>query len=153
MRELRVWLAHVVEQAAGRRDDHVDSRSKGVLLWSHADAAEDRGTRDRRVHSEIVELLEHLCRQLARRRDDQCTRAAARPREQLVQNRKDEGGGLPASGHCAREHVASGERRRDGVSLNRSRLREAELFDAGEESRMELEGAKRHLQTYTSRPT
>jgi hypothetical protein len=47
--ELRVREAEVVEQAAGRRDDHVGAAPERVLLRPHADAAEDGRARERRV--------------------------------------------------------------------------------------------------------
>ena len=43
--ELGVGEPEVVEQAARGRDDHVDAASEGVLLRSHADAADDGGAR------------------------------------------------------------------------------------------------------------
>ena len=58
--ERRVGVAEVVEQAPGRRHDHVDARAERVLLRPHADAAEDGGARDRRVHGQLREVLVDL---------------------------------------------------------------------------------------------
>ena len=43
--ELRVRRAEMIEQTAGRADDHVDAAAERVLLRPHADAAEDRRRR------------------------------------------------------------------------------------------------------------
>ena len=90
------------------------------------------------------EVLEDLRRQLARRRQHQRARRAARPVDQLVQDRQQERGGLAAAGHGAGEHVAPLQRRRDGVGLDGRRPGEAELLEALEQIGMELEGAEWH---------
>ena len=142
--ELRVRRSQVVEQAAGRRHEDVDAAAERVLLRPHADAAEDRGAGDRRVDGEIVEVLEDLRRQLARRREDERARGAARPVDEPVQDRQQEGGGLAAAGHGAGEDVAAGERGRDGLGLDGRRAREAEFLDGLEEARVQLEIAEWH---------
>ena len=109
--ELRVGEPEVIEQPAGRRDQDVDAAADGVLLRPHADTAEDRRGGDGRVHGEIVQILEDLGRQLARGREHERPRRAARLLDQLVQDGQQEGGGLAASGGGAGEHVPAGERR------------------------------------------
>ena len=123
---------------------HVHAAAERVLLRPHADAAEDRGRRDRRVHGEVVEVLEDLRRQLARRREHQRARRAARLVDQLVQDRQQERRRLAAAGHRAGEHVAPVERRRDGVGLDGRRARETEVLEAFEQVGMKLEVAERH---------
>ena len=91
-----------------------------MLLRPHADAAEDRRGGDRRVHREVVQVLENLRRQLARRRQHERARRAARLVDQPVQDRQQERRGLAAAGHRAGEHVAPRERRRNGVGLDRA---------------------------------
>ena len=71
--------------------------------------------RERRVHRELVQVLVDLRRQLARRRQHQRARRAARLADQAVQDRQQKRGGLAAAGHGAGEHVAAGEPRRNGV--------------------------------------
>jgi hypothetical protein len=61
-----------------------------------------------------------------------------------VKDRKKKGGGLAAARHRAGEEIAALERGRDGVSLNRRRPREPEIFEASEQTWMELEMAERH---------
>ena len=50
--ELRVRRAEVIEQPSGRADEDVDAAAERVFLRPHADAAEDRRRRERRVHGE-----------------------------------------------------------------------------------------------------
>ena len=57
-RQLRVGRAEMIEQPARRADDDVDAAAERVFLRSHADAAEDRRRRERRVDGEVVEILE-----------------------------------------------------------------------------------------------
>ena len=137
--ELRVRLREVIEQAARRRDDDVDAAAERVLLRAHADAAEDRRAGDRRVHGEVVEVLEDLRRQLARRREHQRARRAARLVDQLVEDRQQERRGLAAAGLGAGEHVAALERRRNRVGLDRRGPGEAELLDAFEQAGVKLQ--------------
>ena len=124
MRELGVRRAQVVEQPPGRRDHDVDPGAERVLLRPHRDAAEHRRAGERRVDRERVELLEDLRGELARRREHQRARPAARLVHQRVQDRQQECRGLAAAGLRAGEHVASGHRRRDRVGLHRGRTRQ-----------------------------
>ena len=71
----------MIEQAARRGDDDVDAAAKRVLLRPHADAAVDGRAGHRRVHGQVVQILEDLRGQLARRREDErlaSSRAAGR---------------------------------------------------------------------------
>ena len=142
--ELGVRLAEVVEQPARRRDDDVDAAPERVLLRPHADAAEDRRAGDRRVHREVVQVLEDLCRQLARGRQHQRAGRAARPVDQLVEDREQERRRLPAAGHGAGEHVAPLEGGRNGVFLDRGGAGKAEFLHALEEAGVKLEATERH---------
>src|SRR6185369_6651345 len=97
--ELRVWMLEMIEQSPGSGDDDVDAASKSMLLRPRVHAAEHRGAGERRVHRELLELLENLRRQLAGRRHDESARSAAWLVQQPVQNGKEKGRGLPAAGH------------------------------------------------------
>ena len=83
------------------RDDHVDAAAKGVFLRPHADAAEYRRRRERRVNGQVVQVLDNLRGQLARRRQHQRTRDAARLVDQLMKNRQQERRRLTAAGRGA----------------------------------------------------
>ena len=133
----------MIEQPPRRADDDVDAAAEGMFLRSHADAAEDRRGRERRVHGEGGQVLGNLRRELARRRQHQRARRAARPAHQLVQDRQEKRGGLAAAGHRAGEQIASLERGRNRFGLDRCRTGEAEILESPEEVGMKLEVTKR----------
>jgi hypothetical protein len=93
---------------------------------------------------EIVDVLENLRRQLARRRDDQGARRPARLPDQLIQDRQHEGDRLAAAGHRTREHVPALEGRRNRICLDRRRTGESEVFQTAEQIGVELELAEWH---------
>ena len=144
-RELRVREAEVVEEAPGRRDDHVDAAPERVLLRAHPDAAEDGRAGHRRVDGELLEVLVDLRRELARGREDERARRAARLRHEAVEDREDERGGLAAARHRAGEEVPALHRGRDGVELDGRRTGEAHLLDAAEEVGVETERGEGHV--------
>ena len=136
--ELRVRRAEVIEQPARRADDDVDAAAEGVLLRAHADAAEDGRAGDRRVDGEVGQVLEDLRGQLARRRQDERARRAARLRHQPLQDRQQERDRLAAACHGASEQILAFERRRNRVGLNRRRSGEPEVLQSFEEIWVEL---------------
>ena len=142
--ELRVRMLEMVEQPARRGDDDVDAGAERVLLRAHADAAEDGGAGDRRVHGELLELLEDLRGELTRRREDERARRAARScraagGESAAGTRRSCRCRSCAQASTSRPSIAGG----NGVGLNGRRAREAELFDASEEIAMKFERCKR----------
>ncbi len=124
--EAQVALAHQVEQAAGRRHHHVDAAAQRLHLGALADAAEDHRVRDAQVAAVGAEAVADLRGELARGGQHQ---AAHRARlallrgglggRQALQDGQGEGGGLAGAGLGAAEEVAAGERRRDGLLLDR----------------------------------
>ena len=64
--------------------------------------------------------------------------------DQPVQDRQQERRRLSAARHGAGEHVPSRKRRRDGIGLDRCRAGEAELLDALQKARVEVETTERH---------
>src|SRR5207245_10995779 len=82
--ELRVRLPEVVQEPARCRDDHVHAAPERVRLRAHADAAEDRGARERRVHGELDEVRVDLRGELAGGREDQGPGDAAALRPEPV---------------------------------------------------------------------
>ncbi len=151
MRELRVAEAEVIEQTPRRCDDEVGSASKRVLLRPHRRATVDRRAGDRRVHGEVLEVVQNLRRQLARRRQDERARDAARLVDQVMRDRQEERAGLAASGHGAGEEITPFERERNARFLNRRRPNEAELLDSLEQTRMKLERGKRQGDPFVER--
>src|SRR3989449_9143214 len=142
--ELRVRLPEVVEEPARRRDDHVHTAPERVLLRAHADAAEDCGARERRVHGELDEVRVDLRGELAGGREDQGPGDAAALRQEPLHDGEEERRGLPAAGHRAGEDVAARESGRDGVSLDGCRAGEAELARRTEEGGVEAEAGEGH---------
>ena len=102
---------------------------------------------------ESVNLVLDLYGELARRREHQHAAArrgggavdvGPRRREQPLQGRHDERGGLARSRFGARDDVAAGERQRDHRGLHRARIGEPEIPDAFQEPRVEVERGERH---------
>jgi hypothetical protein len=117
----------VIEQPAGRGDDDVDAAAERVLLRSHADAAVDRRSGYWRVERQRVEVLQDLRRELAGRGEDKCPRRAPRPADQSMKDREQECRGFSAAGLRAGEEVASLERGRNRLRLDRRGTGKAEL--------------------------
>ena len=137
--EPRVRRAQVIEQPAGRRDDDVDAAAKRVLLRPVADAAEHGRAGHRRVRREILQVFENLRRQLARGREHERARAAARRVDQSLQDRQQKRRGLAAAGLRAGDQVAAGQRRRNRFGLNGGGTNEAQVLDAEHQTGVQLE--------------
>jgi len=114
-----------------------------------ADAAEDHGVTERRVAAVAREAFGDLRRELTRGREDERlrlaaergARAAREAREQVVEDRQRERGGLAGAGLRDAEDIAVRKRGRDRLCLNRrgalvaigderveDRLRELDMF-------------------------
>ena len=130
--QLRVRLPEMIEQPSRRADDDVDAAAEGVLLRAHADSAIHGKAADGRVNRKVLEILDDLRRQLARRRNDERAgraRTAAWLLHQAVEYRQKKRRGLSAARLGACEEIAACERRWNGVGLNRCRFLKAEVFD------------------------
>jgi hypothetical protein len=149
--ELGVRLLEVIQKAAWRGDDHVHACPERMLLRAHAHAAVYRRGRQGRVHRERIQVLMDLCRQLARRREDERPCRAARPRDQLIHDRQEERGSLAAPGLRAREEIASADGDGNRLGLNGSGLNESQLPNAGEKAGVQREGRKGHRVERASR--
>ena len=137
--ELRVGRAQVIEQAAGRGDDDVDAAAKRVLLRSMAHATVDGGASDGRVRREILQIVENLRRQLARGRQDQRARRAARAVLQALENRQQKRRGLAAAGLRAGDQIAPGERGGNRFGLDGRRTNETQILDTEHQTGMKLQ--------------
>ena len=142
--EPRIWVTEMVEKAARCGDEHVSAAAEGMLLRTHAHAAEDGGSGDGRVHGEGIQVLKDLGRELARGRDDQGAGGTPRLPQQALQDRQKKGCRLPAASHGAGEHVAPGQRRRNRVDLDRGGSYESEFPDALEQVGMQAQRRERH---------
>ena len=114
---------HQVEQAAGRRDQHVETVHQVAHLPSHRHAADHERGLDAHVAAVGAEAFEDLARELARRAEHQHARALLLQRLTVggepVEDRKRERGGLAGAGLRDADEVASGEDDRNGVGLDR----------------------------------
>ena len=135
--ELGIGKPEMVEQPARGRHDDIDAGPEGVLLGSHPDPAEDRRAGDRGMHRQIIQILGDLGRQFPGGRQHQGPGAAAGPVDQLVDDRQQKRGGLPAPGHGAGEQVPAFEGRRNGVGLDRGGSGKAQLLDGTEQTGMQ----------------
>ena len=124
-----------VEQAAGRRDQHVDAARQRADLLADRHAADDQRRRDAQVAAVGREEFDDLVAELARRRQHQHAAAtwaaAASDRTgEAMEDRKGEGGGLAGAGLGDADEVAAGKGGRNGRGLDRRRLGIA-LFGEG----------------------
>ena len=123
----------MVEQAAGRRDQHIDAaRELGVLVVER-DAADDQRDGQLVLGAVFDEGFLHLRGEFARRLEDQRARHA-RARAALFQHgdhRQHEGRGLAGAGLRDAEHVAAREHVGNGLFLDGGRRRVAGRRDGG----------------------
>lgn len=123
-------MLEVIEKAAGCCDENIHATSKRVLLWSHSDAADDWPSSYRRVSRQRVELFDDLHSKLARRRQNECARFAARLSEKSIENREKKCRGLSTSCRSARKNVAAFECGGNCVGLDWSGPNETEILQA-----------------------
>ena len=117
----------MVEQAAGRGDQHVDAAVELLDLIVHRHAADQQRQIELVVDAVFFEALRHLGGELARRREDQ---RARHPRPgaaglEAGDHRQHERCGLAGARLGDAEDVAAGNGDRDGGGLNRRRRRVA----------------------------
>jgi hypothetical protein len=129
-------LLEIVDQPAGRADQHITPLAQLLALLLVVDSAEYDAVPQAGVSTEGECIVLDLHRQLAGRRHDEradrgptaCRRRATR--EQPLIEGHEERGGLPRSGLCLPGDVAAGERARQRLSLDRSAGDKAGLLDA-----------------------
>ena len=112
----------MVDQAAGRGDEHIEAARQRLDLRAMADAAED----DRNLHAHMASIgaktVGDLGREFARRREHEHAAAFQRPRPriglQAMENRQCEGSGLAGAGLGDAEQVLAFEDRGNRLRLN-----------------------------------
>ena len=110
----------VVEQAAGRCDQHVDAAHQLGVLVAERDAADQESHVQFLTGAVFVELLLHLRGKLAGWLEDQGARHPC-PGAALLEegeHRENEGSGLAGASLCNAEHIAPGEDVRDCLFLD-----------------------------------
>ena len=124
----------MVEQAAGRRDQHVDAAHQLGVLIVERNAADDQRDVELVVLAVFLEMFGDLRGEFARRLENERARHA-RARAALLEHREHrqhEGGGLAGAGLRNAEHVAACENVRNGLLLNGGGGFVAGRFDGGE---------------------
>ena len=111
----------MVEQAAGRRDQHVDAAGELGILIAERDAADDQRDVELVVDAVFGKALFDLGGEFARRLEDERARHAGAGAALLQhgQHRQHEGRGLAGAGLRDAEHVAAGEHVGNGLILDR----------------------------------
>ena len=118
--EQQLAALHVVEQAAGGGDQHVDAPVELALLVAEGDAADEQGPGQLGALGVAFEGLGDLVGQFPGRFDHQGPRHArlGPALGQLVHHGQGEGGGLAGARLGDAQHVLTGERDRDGLCLD-----------------------------------
>jgi len=119
--EIERALAGEIEQPTRSGDKQITAGAQGLDLRLLAHAAEDHRRAQRAVAAVAAGALGHLRGQLTRRSEHQRARRAPLRLAKPLQDRQHERRRLAGAGLRAREHVASGEHRRNGGALNRRR--------------------------------
>ena len=137
----------MVEQAAGRRDQHVDAAHQLGVLVVERDAADDQRDVELVVLAVFLEMLGDLRGEFARRLEDQRARHARAGAALLEhgQHRQHEGGGLAGAGLRDAEHVAPREHVRDRLLLDGGGGLVAGRVDGGENLVGQAEMGKGHV--------
>ncbi len=124
--QVQVLLLDVVQQAAGRGDQDVQTLLQGPLLTAVFHAAEDHRDAEAQVRAIGLEAVADLGGQLTRGAQDQHARRAGLGGDavfgQAMQDRQGEGGGLAGAGLGDAQQVLAGHDIGDGLFLDRRRL-------------------------------
>ena len=141
----------MVEQAARRRDQHIDAAHQlGILVVERHAADDQRDVELIVVGAVFDEAFFDLRRKLAGRLEDQRARhARSRPTGfQHGQHRQHEGRGLAGAGLGDAQHVAPGEHVGDGLILNGGRSFVTSRRNGSEYFFGQAEMGKRHKPSY-----
>ena len=135
--EVRVALAHEVQEAARAGDEHVDAAGERLHLRVLAHAAEHDGAAEAHGLLERSQRLGDLGGQLAGGGEDQgagtARGAATRVGEQSRDERQQEGVGLAGAGAATAQQVAAGEGVRQRGGLDGGGGRDALRGEGGDE--------------------
>ena len=153
-RQVNRALAHVVQQAARRGDEHVDAVFELLDLRVDADAAEDHGGVQLGVFAVGAHAFLDLRGEFARRCQDQgADRArgrvagdgrAIRVSRQAVQQGQGEAGRLAGTGLCAGQQIAASQHGGNRLRLDRGRHGVAVFGNGTYDSVGQSEGGKGH---------
>jgi hypothetical protein len=138
----------MVEQAAGRGDEHVDAAGELGVLVAEGDAADEQGDAQLVVDAVLDEVLLDLGGELAGRLEDEGARHAGAGAAlfQHGDHRQGEGGGLAGAGLGDAEDVAAGQDVGDGLGLDGGRFGVAGRSHGSLNLGAEAEFGKRHVE-------
>ncbi|MCY1235905.1 hypothetical protein D9M72_485350 [compost metagenome] len=124
----------MIEQAAGRADQHIGAALQLAILLVERDAADQKRDVELVVLAVLVEVLRDLGGEFARRlQDERARHAGARAALfQQRQHRQHERSGLTRSRLGDAQNVTTLQGRRNGASLDRGRDCVARIGDSGE---------------------
>jgi hypothetical protein len=117
-------LPHQIEQAPGRRDEHVNASVQRPRLRVLADTAENDEVGELQVAAVGRKAVADLGGKLAGRRENERAHGAGAPARrgrggsEALQDGQGERGGLARARLGAAEHVAAGKRGRNRLQLN-----------------------------------
>ncbi len=128
-------LLEVIDDAAGRTDQHVDALFEDAALFFVIHAAEYDRQSQARVFGNALRVGVNLHRQFTGRRDDDGSRCGRRLvdgdgfGQQPVEEGDEECSRLAGAGLCLARDIAARECDRQGLRLNRSAAHIAEIGD------------------------
>ena len=144
-------LLVVVDQAPRGADEQIHSFAQLASLLLVAGSAEDHHHAEAGMATEHFGVTVDLHGELARRRDDEGSRAplavlcARGPPKQVIQGREKKCGGLARAGLRLTLDVASVERYGQGAGLNGRAELEPRVANAFEQHRLEVEARESHV--------
>ncbi len=147
-REIERGAAQVIEGAAGRGHDDLDTAAQGADLLIHRRAAVERHHGQGRLLGVLVDRFGDLHRQLARGHEHEGARhplLRRRRLEQPVQHRQGERGGLAGAGAGLADDVLAGQEHRNGGALDGGGFFVAEGRDGLDDGVVEAEGGESGL--------
>ncbi len=136
----------MVEQAAGRCNQHVDAARQLAVLIAERDAADQKGDVEFLADTVFVEILLHLGSEFARRLENEGAwhPGAGAALFQHGEHRKDEGCGLAGAGLGDAENIPAGQNMRNRLILNGGRGGVTGGRHGGEDLVGKAEMGKRH---------
>jgi len=146
MAHVKDVLLEVVDETAGRANEHIDAFFELPALLVVINAAKHDCLPEAAVPAENFRVVVDLHRELACRRDyqgaDRGRIATARrgSRQQRLIHRNQERGGLARAGLCLAGNIPAGERQGQCLCLDWSAEGEARIADALHEGRRQGEG-------------
>ena len=144
--ETRDAGVEMIEQASGRRNEHVEARLKRADLRAMRHAAEHDGDLEAKAVRKIAEALGDLAREFPRRAQHKDASPASRRRAPVshkpMKDRQREGGRLAGAGLGDADEIAALHQGRDRLGLNRGRTRIAKLGQRDIEGRGKAEPVK-----------